>query len=73
MGFEPDYMQIDDPDLFADVYRNIGGLMAEMGARFRATAKGFALGSGNSIPDYVPVDGFMAMVEAAKRIRAEEL
>jgi uroporphyrinogen decarboxylase len=42
------------------------------GQRFRAAAQGYALGSGNSIPDYVPVDGYLAMVEGAKRIRAEE-
>jgi uroporphyrinogen decarboxylase len=30
---------------------------------------GFALGSGNSIPDYVPVEGYLAMVEAAREIR----
>jgi uroporphyrinogen decarboxylase len=43
-----------------------------MGRRFRAAAQGYALGSGNSIPDYVPVDGYLAMLEAARRIRAEE-
>jgi hypothetical protein len=26
----------------------------------------------NSIPDYVPVDGFLAMIEAAKKIRMDE-
>lgn len=30
---------------------------------------GFALGSGNSIPDYVPVEGYLAMVEAANESR----
>ena len=34
-------------------------------------AKGFALGSGNSIPDYVPVEGYLAMVEAARSSRGE--
>lgn len=46
--------------------------VVEKGKRFRASAKGYALGSGNSIPDYIPVDGFMAMIEAAKKIRADE-
>ena len=45
----------------------------EKGRRFRATAQGYALGSGNSIPDYVPVDGYLAMIEAAKKIRESEL
>ena len=45
------------------------GLVAERGARFRERANGYALGSGNSIPDYVPVEGYLAMVEAAISIR----
>jgi len=44
----------------------------EKGSRFRAAANGYALGSGNSIPDYVPVDGYLAMIEAAKKIRKSE-
>jgi len=42
------------------------------GRRFRAAAHGYALGSGNSIPEYVPVDGYLAMLEGARRIRAAE-
>ena len=42
------------------------------GRRFRAAARGYALGSGNSIPDYVPVNGYLAMIEGASRIRSEE-
>ena len=42
------------------------------GTRFRSMTGGYALGSGNSIPDYVPVDNFNAMVEAAKEIRRRE-
>jgi uroporphyrinogen decarboxylase len=44
----------------------------EDGKQFRETAKGFALGSGNSIPEYVPVDGYLAMIEAAQKIRESE-
>jgi uroporphyrinogen decarboxylase len=32
---------------------------------------GFALASGNSIPDYVPAAGFLAMVDEARRIRGD--
>ena len=32
---------------------------------------GFALGSGNSIPDYVPVDKYMTMIETARECRDE--
>lgn len=41
----------------------------EKGTRFRAAAHGYALGSGNSIPEYVPTDGYLAMIEAAQKIR----
>jgi uroporphyrinogen decarboxylase len=44
----------------------------EKGRRFRAAARGYALGSGNSIPEYVPVEGYLAMIEGARRIRKEE-
>ncbi|GKX29807.1 hypothetical protein SH1V18_22870 [Vallitalea longa] len=33
--------------------------------------KGFALGSGNSIPSYVPIEGYLAMVETARIQRGE--
>jgi uroporphyrinogen decarboxylase len=46
--------------------------VVEQGTRFRQAARGYALGSGNSIPDYVPVDGYLAMVRAAQEIRAQE-
>ena len=32
---------------------------------------GFALGSGNSIPDYVPPEGYLAMVECARELRGQ--
>lgn len=44
----------------------------ERGLQFRKLAKGFALGSGNSIPDYVPVDHYLAMIEGAQKIRQSE-
>lgn len=34
---------------------------------------GFAFGSGNSIPDYVPVEGFLNMVEIVREYRGETL
>jgi uroporphyrinogen decarboxylase len=52
-------------DIFEDVF--------EKGTRYRAMAKGYALGSGNSIPEYVPADGYLAMIEAAHKIRELEL
>ena len=32
---------------------------------------GFALSSGNSIPNYVPVEGYLAMIETARKLRGE--
>ena len=46
--------------------------VVDMGVQFRAQANGFALGSGNSIPDYVPVEGYLAMIEGGRKIRREE-
>lgn len=46
--------------------------VVELGTRFRKKAKGYALGSGNSIPEYVPVEGYLAMIEAAHKIRNNE-
>jgi uroporphyrinogen decarboxylase len=45
----------------------------EKGRRFRAAARGYALGSGNSIPEYVPVEGYLAMIEGAQHIRLSEM
>lgn len=46
--------------------------VVERGKQYRAMARGFALGSGNSIPDYVPEDSYRAMLDAAQKIRKEE-
>jgi len=51
-----------------DVYEYV----LEKGQKFREMANGFALGSGNSIPWYVPVEGYMAMIRAAQKIREIE-
>lgn len=44
----------------------------ESASRFRATANGYALGSGNSIPPYVPPEGYLAMIRAGMEIRRRE-
>ncbi len=44
----------------------------EQGTEFRKNAKGYGLGSGNSIPGYIPVEGYLAMVAAASEIRRRE-
>lgn len=42
------------------------------GSRYRQMARGYALGSGNSIPEYVPLENYRAMIRGAERIRAAE-
>ncbi len=46
--------------------------VVEKGRLYRNMARGYALGSGNSIPDYVPPEGYLAMVRAGQHIRAQE-
>ncbi|MCU0519714.1 MAG: uroporphyrinogen decarboxylase family protein [Anaerolineae bacterium] len=65
-GIDVDILCRDDPQAVFE-------RAVEMGRRFRSQARGYALGSGNSIPDYVPVEGYMAMIRAAEALRAEEL
>ena len=42
------------------------------GINYRKNARGFALGSGNSIPEFVPIEGYLALVNATQRIRSLE-
>lgn len=53
---------------YDEVYR----IVLEKGTEFRKMAKGYGIGSGNSIPDYVPPESFKAMVDAVKEIRRRE-
>jgi uroporphyrinogen decarboxylase len=47
-------------------------IVFEKGMKYRTMAKGYALGSGNSIPEYVPVEGYLAMIRGAEKIRLAE-
>ncbi|MBA7591643.1 hypothetical protein ES708_33803 [subsurface metagenome] len=53
---------------YDEVYRKV----IEDATCFRTAAKGWALGSGNSIAEYVPEDGYRAMIDAANEIRRRE-
>lgn len=64
-GFDMDFLCTRPPD-------EVRAAVRVLGAEYRAAACGYALGSGNSIPDYVPVENYLAMVEGAKDIRALE-
>ncbi|MCP4395869.1 MAG: hypothetical protein GY801_00965 [bacterium] len=63
---------IDVDLLCCETPETIQAHVFEKGTRFRSMSRGFALGSGNSIPNYVPVDGYLAMIEAARQIRDHE-
>ncbi len=54
---------------YDDVYLEV----LEKGTEFRKKTRGYGIGSGNSIPEYVPADGFRAMVDAVKEIRSREI
>lgn len=64
-GIDVNLLCLEKPD---DIRRKV----LEAGKRFRQKANGYALGSGNSIPDYVPVEGYLAMVEAVQHLREQE-
>lgn len=64
-GFDMNELILNDYDYVFDKVR-------QEGSQFRAMAKGYGLGSGNSIPYYMKMDGFMAMVDAAKAIRQDD-
>lgn len=54
---------------YDEVYREV----LVKGSHYRKICRGYGLGSGNSIPEYVPVEGFRAMIDAVKEIRRREL
>jgi hypothetical protein len=64
-GFDLNLLILNKPDVVFQIVR-------EQGLIFRQQANGYGLGSGNSIPEYIPVDSFLAMIEAAKEIRKIE-
>ena len=64
-GFDLNLLILQKPET---VYSTV----LEQGTLYRGSANGYGLGSGNSIPGYIPVDGFMAMIEAVQEIRRKE-
>jgi uroporphyrinogen-III decarboxylase len=64
---------IDVNTLCLGSYEEVYEKVLEDATRFRNSAKGWALGSGNSIADYVPVEGYQAMIDAARELRRQEL
>ncbi len=64
-GIDTDRLCRQSPD---EIYESV----LEDASRFRRTAQGYALGSGNSIPAYVPKEGYSAMLRAGEEIRRRE-
>lgn len=54
-------------------YQEVYDEVLEKGTEYRRKAKGFGIGTGNSIPDYIPTEGFLAMIDAVKEIRRREI
>ena len=64
-GIDVDVLCTKTPD---EIYEKV----LDKGGLYRKAANGYALGSGNSIPDYVPLEGYLAMLRAAQQIRLNE-
>ncbi len=64
-GFDMDFLCTKNE---TEVYKEV----QEQGKKFRASARGYALGSGNSIPDYIPIENYLAMVRAVQAIRKDK-
>jgi len=60
---------IDVNTLCLKSYDEVFEEIFEKGKEYRAKANGYGLGSGNSIAEYVPTEGFYAMIDAVKAIR----
>jgi uroporphyrinogen decarboxylase len=45
--------------------------VVRQGKAYRQAARGFAFGSGNSIPNYVPAQNYLAMIEGAQQVRQQ--
>jgi uroporphyrinogen decarboxylase len=64
-GFDMGFLCVNSAEVIYD-------RVLELGGRFRKGTRGYALGSGNSIPEYVPTEQYLAMIRAAQRLRQEE-
>ena len=64
-GIDTDRLCRQSPE---EIYQSV----LEDASRFRRTARGYALGSGNSIPPYVPKECYLAMLRAGNEIRRRE-
>lgn len=63
---------IDVNILTQNTYDEVYSMVLEKGTKYRKSTKGYGIGSGNSIPEYVSPDSFKAMVDAVAEIRRRE-
>lgn len=63
---------IDVNTLCLNKYDDVYKIVLEKGEKYRKSANGYGIGSGNSIAEYVPVEGFQAMIDAVKELRRIE-
>jgi uroporphyrinogen decarboxylase len=62
----------DMNELILNNYDYVFDKVKREAALFRSMTQGYGAGSGNSIPDYMSVEGFQAMVDAVFAIRQDE-
>ena len=60
---------IDVNTLCLDSYDDVYKAVLEKGKKYREMANGYGIGSGNSIAEYVPVEGYQAMIDAVNELR----
>ncbi len=64
-GIDMDFIVSSSPEKIRDI-------ATEKAERYYRTANGFAIGTGNSIPDYVPAQNYLAMLEAVNMVREQQ-
>lgn len=60
---------IDVNILCQNSYDEVYNIVKEKGTEYQKKANGYGLGSGNSIAEYVPLEGFQGMIDAVIEIR----
>jgi len=61
-GIDVNILCLDKPD-------EVRRIVLERGMKYRGMARGYGIGSGNSITAYVPVENFLALTDAVQEIR----
>lgn len=64
-GIDMDFIVSKDPE-------TIRAAVRKQAEAYRRQARGFAIGTGNSIPEYVPAPNYLAMLETVEAIRRQE-